>query len=189
MKHLITGLTTLLLILSTSTLAQHDGHNMDMTMERMSSHDMLAGLTGEELETSFLSGMIKHHEGAIEMAQWILERTQNADIKKAAEAIIAAQGPEIQQMTQWLQDWYGQGIDEASASMMQNEMDMMMQAMEASTKPDAAFLEQMSLHHNSAIDMAQSVLLGSNRSELRELATNIIVTQTQEIAQYQTWLE
>lgn len=195
MKYLITGLTTLLLILSASTFAQHDMHNMgnmndmnNMGME-MGSHNMLSGLEGEELEIAFLSGMIKHHEGAIEMAQWILERTQNAEIKAAAEAIIAAQGPEIEQMTQWLQDWYGQGIDEASANMMQNEMDMMMQAMEGSENPDAAFLEQMSLHHNSAIDMAQSALLGSNRPELRELATNIIVAQAQEIAQYQTWLD
>jgi uncharacterized protein (DUF305 family) len=195
MKYLMTGLTTLLLILSTSTLAQHDMHdmgnmndmnNMDM---KMGSHNMLENLQGEDLEVAFLSGMIKHHEGAIEMAQWISERTQNADIQAAAETIIAAQGPEIEQMTQWLQDWYGQGIDEASANMMQGEMDMMMQTMEASENPDAAFLEQMSLHHNSAIDMAQSALLGSNRPELRELATNIIVAQAQEIAQYQTWLD
>jgi uncharacterized protein (DUF305 family) len=195
MKYLMTGLTTLLFVIGTSTFAQHDMHDMgsmndmnNMGME-MGSHNMLSGLTGEELEIAFLSGMIKHHEGAIEMAQWILERTQNADITAAAEAIIAAQGPEIEQMMQWLQDWYGQGIDEESSSMMQGEMDMMMHAMEAGENPDVTFLEQMSLHHNSAIDMAQSALLGSNRPELRELATSIIVAQTQEIAQYQTWLD
>jgi uncharacterized protein (DUF305 family) len=190
MKHWNIGLTALLLVFGTLTTAQHDMHDMNnMGGMNMESHNMLEGLTGEELEVAFLSGMIKHHEGAIEMAQWVLERPQNADIQAAAEAIIAAQGPEIEQMTQWLQEWYGQGIDEASATMMQGEMDMMMQAMAAGENPDVAFLEQMSLHHNSAIDMAQSILLGSNRPELRELATNIIVTQTQEIAQYQTWLD
>lgn len=111
MKHLMIGLTTLLLTLGTSTFAQHDGHDTGNTNNiEMSSHNMLENLQGEELEIAFLSGMIKHHEGAIEMAQWILERTQNADIQAAAEAIIAAQGPEIEQMTQWLQDWYGQGV-------------------------------------------------------------------------------
>lgn len=171
-------------------LAQHDMHNMEsMNMADMPSHTMLEGLTGEDLEVAFLSGMIEHHRGAIEMAQWILERTQNVEIKTAAEAIIAAQDPEIQQMTEWLQDWYGQGIDEEHATMMQGETDMMMQAMEASDNPDAAFLEQMSLHHDGAIDMAQSVLIGSDRPELRELAKNIIVVQAQEIVQYQTWLD
>lgn len=188
MKHLIIGLTALLLVFGTLTVAQHDMHDMN-NMGMMSSGRMLEGLEGKELEVAFLSGMIKHHEGAITMAQWILERTQNADIKAAAEAIIAAQDPEIQQMTQWLQDWYGQGIDEASATMMQGEMDMMMQAMEAGMNPDIAFLEQMSLHHNSAIDMAQAALLGGTHAELRELAKNIIVAQSQEIAQYQDWLE
>lgn len=189
MKHLIRGLTILVLTLGTSTLAQHDMHDMKNMGIEMGSHPMLEGLTGEALEIAFLSGMIKHHEGAIQMARWILERTQNAEIKEAAEAIIAAQDPEIQQMTQWLQDWYGQGVDEQSATMMQNEMTMMMQTIEASENPDATFLEQMSLHHNSAIDMSQSALLGSNHPELRELATNIIVAQAREIAQYQSWLD
>jgi uncharacterized protein (DUF305 family) len=190
MKYLITGLTTLLILLGIATLAQHDMHNMDnMNNMEMPSHDMLENLQGEDLEIAFLSGMIEHHRGAIEMAQWILERTQNAEIKAAAESIVAAQGPEIEQMTQWLQDWYGQGVNEESARMMQTETDMMMQAMETSENPDAAFLEQMSLHHDGAIDMAQAVLIGSNRAELRELAKNIIVVQAQEIAQYQTWLD
>jgi uncharacterized protein (DUF305 family) len=182
---LVTALTVM-------TLAQHDMqdmNNMGGMKMNMSSHDMLQGLEDADLEIAFLSGMIEHHKGAIDMAQWILDRTQNAEIKAAAEAIIAAQDPEIQQMTQWLQEWYGQGVDEQSATMMQNEMDMMMQAMAASTNPDVAFLEQMSLHHNSAIDMAQSALLGATHTELRELAKNIIVAQSQEIAQYQDWLE
>jgi uncharacterized protein (DUF305 family) len=166
------------------TFAQHDMGNMQMT-----SHDMLQGLEGADLEITFLSGMIEHHKGAISMAQWILERTQNPTIKSAAETIITAQKSEIQQMTQWLEAWYGQGVDEEGATMMQSEMDAMMQAMETSANPNAAFLEQMSLHHNSAIDMAQSALLGSTHAELRELATNIIVTQAQEIAQYRALLE
>jgi uncharacterized protein (DUF305 family) len=145
MKVLRLGFTTFSLILGTIVFAQHDIGNMDAMQMDMSSNDMLSGLTGEELEIAFLSGMIEHHKGAIEMAQWILERTQNANIKTAAEAIIAAQDPEIQQMTQWLQDWYGQGVKEQSATMMQNEMTMMMDAMGASENPDAAFLEQMSL--------------------------------------------
>jgi uncharacterized protein (DUF305 family) len=36
--------------------------------------------------------------------------------------------------------------------------------------------------------MAQSVLLNGDHAELRELAKNIILVQTQEIAQYQEWL-
>jgi uncharacterized protein (DUF305 family) len=185
MKLLNLGITVFALTLGTIVFAQHDMNNMGGVQMDMSSNDMLEGLEGADLEITFLSMMIEHHKGAIEMAQWILERTQNAEIKTAAEAVIAAQDPEIQRMTQWLQDWYGQGVDEQSATMMQNEMTIMMQTMAANENPDASFLGQMSLHHNSAIDMAQAALLGATHPELRELAKNIAVTQAQEIAQYQ----
>jgi uncharacterized protein (DUF305 family) len=154
----------------------------------VSSNDMLSEFEGQDFETAFLSMMIEHHKDAIEMSKWILERTQNADIKAAAEAVIAAQHPEIQQMTAWLQDWYGQSVDAPSAIMMQGDMDTLSN-MAADPNPDTAFLEQMSLHHNNAIDMAQVALLKATHLELRDLAKNIIVAQAQEIAQYQTWLE
>ncbi len=176
-----------LLVLTIGTAFAQD--NMSTIQMDMSSNNMLEGLENSELEITFLSMMIEHHKGAIDMAQWILERTQNADIKAAAEAIIAAQDPEIEQMTAWLQAWYKQGVDQHSVMMMQSEMDLMMGNMAASTNPDAAFLQEMSAHHNSAIDMAQFALLGATHPELRELAKNIIVTQSQEIAQYQNWLE
>jgi uncharacterized protein (DUF305 family) len=187
MKKLHGFLLVWFLALSGLSLAQHDVSGMQMDMN-MSSNDMLSGLRGQDFEVSFLSMMIAHHEGAVEIAQWILERTQNADIKTAAEAIITAQEPEIQQMTQWLQDWYGQGVDDHNAT-MQGEMNAMMSKVETGTNPDAAFLEQMSIHHNSAIDMAQTALFKATHPELRELAKNIIVVQAQEIAQYQSWLE
>ncbi len=132
--------------------------------------------------------MIEHHKGAIEMANWILDITTNPDLITAAEAILAAQDPEIKQMTQWLKDWYGQDVDEASAAMMKSDMEMMMQEIGKAENPEKAFLYQMSLHHNSAIDMAQAALLKADHAELRELAKNIITAQTQEIAQYQDWL-
>jgi uncharacterized protein (DUF305 family) len=186
MKLLTLTIFTFALMIGISAFAQHD---MNTMQGDMSSNDMLSGLEGQNLEISFLSMMIEHHKGAIDMANWILERTQNPDIKTAAEAIIAAQNPEIEQMTAWLQDWYGQGVDERSTNMMQGEMDTMMGSTEASANPDVAFLQEMSLHHNSAIDMAQVALLKGTHTELRELAKNIIVTQSQELAQYQNWLD
>jgi uncharacterized protein (DUF305 family) len=175
------------LALSSLLLAQHDSHNNSSISMDMSSQDMLADLKGQDLEIAFLSMMIEHHKGAVDMTNWILDITTDPELIKAAEAIIAVQDPEIKQMTQWLRDWYNQGIDEHSA-MMKSEMDTMMQAMTRAENPEKAFLYQMSLHHNSAIDMAQAVLIGGDHAELRELAKNIIITQTQEIAQYQEWL-
>lgn len=183
-------ITAFILILSLTGFAQHTMHGqmMDSMQMKMSSNTMLSGLSGKDLEVTFLSMMIEHHKGAIEMANWILGLSTNPDIIKAAKAIVTAQDPEINQMTQWLQAWYGQGIDKHSASMMKSDMEMMMTEMGKAENPEKAFLYQMSLHHNSAIDMAQSVLLNGDHAELRGLAKHIILAQTQEIAQYQEWL-
>ncbi len=56
----------------------------------------------------FIEAMIPHHEGAIAMAQDALQKTEHAEIRDLAQAILAAQRAEIEQMEQWKLDWYGQ---------------------------------------------------------------------------------
>ena len=58
-----------------------------------------------DADTMFAQMMIVHHEGAIEMAEAALTNAGSAEIKALAERISAAQGPEIDQMTSWLQAW------------------------------------------------------------------------------------
>lgn len=148
----------------------------------------LADLSGEEYEVAFLSMMIAHHQGAVEMAEWILDRTDDPEIRSAAEAIVAAQDPEIQQMTTWLRDWYDQGVAAEWAEMMHADMGGMMDAMEEGEDPDTAFLEEMIRHHQGAIDMAQLALERATHQELRDLARDVVLAQADEVHQYQTWL-
>lgn len=56
----------------------------------------------------FIEAMILHHEGAIGMAQDALKNATRAEIRKLAQAIIAAQEAEIVQMQQWRLAWYGE---------------------------------------------------------------------------------
>ncbi len=46
-----------------------------------------------------MSMMITHHQSATEMAQWILEGTEDPEITQAAQGIIDEQEAEIAQMT------------------------------------------------------------------------------------------
>ena len=78
----------------------HMGHMMD----GMLSDDEMADLrmaTGPEFDRLFLEGMIKHHEGAIDMAEMVID-SKKADVAALAKAIIEAQRTEISAMKELL---------------------------------------------------------------------------------------
>jgi len=62
---------------------------------------MLSKAMGEEFDRLFLEGMIKHHEGAIDMAEMVVEST-NQEVSTLANAIITAQKEEIARMKELL---------------------------------------------------------------------------------------
>lgn len=52
---------------------------------------------------------------------------------------------------------------------------------------DKAFLAQMTIHHQGAINMANLVLKNSKRPEMLQLAKDIISAQTKEIEMMKSW--
>lgn len=86
-----------------------DGKMMDnMGMESSMSGMMmgLEGKTGEEFDKAFLSEMIVHHEGAVDMAQMVLTTSKRPELTKLAGEIITAQTKEIRMMKDWQKSWY-----------------------------------------------------------------------------------
>jgi len=72
-------------------------------------HDMnaaLVGKTGDAFDREFLIQMVVHHEGAVAMAQKVLEVSKRPELIKLANGIIAAQAKEIQMMNTWKTTWF-----------------------------------------------------------------------------------
>lgn len=89
----------------------------------MSDDDMssLMGASGPEFDQMWLTMMIEHHEGAIEMSQTQLDEGTNPEARALAEDIIDAQQSEIELMNEMLGS--GAEDDDRDASPPEDEHD------------------------------------------------------------------
>jgi uncharacterized protein (DUF305 family) len=76
--------------------SMHMGHTM-MGMLDEDEINNLKAATGKEFDRLFLEGMIKHHEGAIDMAEMI-DDSKNVEVAALGKAIISTQKSEIELM-------------------------------------------------------------------------------------------
>lgn len=66
----------------------------------------LQGKTGDAFDQEFLSEMVIHHQGAIDMAKMVPQMSKRPELLKLAQDIIEAQSKEITQMQEWQTQWY-----------------------------------------------------------------------------------
>ncbi|CDK01729.1 MULTISPECIES: DUF305 domain-containing protein [Microbacterium] len=180
-------------------LAGCTGTSMD-GMDGMNGNEPSTGMSAEatdvdfnDADVSFAMEMIMHHQQAIEMSDVLLAKDDVApEVISLAERIKASQQPEIDTMNGWLASW-GRETMGSMGSMdsmggMMSEEDMT--ALEDASGPAASslFLEQMIVHHEGAIEMAQAQLTDGQNPDAVELAQKIINDQTAEIAEMEQLL-
>ncbi|MFD6227994.1 DUF305 domain-containing protein [Streptomyces sp. NPDC060232] len=158
-----------------------------------------------QADVTFAQEMIPHHRQAIVMAQMARSHDSSPQVKALAERIGRAQATEIETMTGWLRAWgetvprgmgsmedmAGMGHDDDDAPSMPGMMGraQMMDLDRASGRAfDTMFLTMMIPHHEGAIEMAESELRHGSHGPAKDLATDIIRSQTAEIAQMRAML-
>lgn len=85
-----------------------DDTEMDMSSMMADMNAALVGKKGDAFDQEFLSEMIVHHQGAIDMAKLALTNAKHQELKTLADEIIKAQTTEIEQMKLWQKSWYNQ---------------------------------------------------------------------------------
>jgi uncharacterized protein (DUF305 family) len=144
-----------------------------------------------DADVTFAMEMVMHHQQAIEMSDTLLAKDGvHPDVVALAERIKAAQGPEIETMNQWLEDW-GQDTEmggmEHGGGMMSEEDMAALEDADGETA-SSLFLKQMIMHHQGAIDMAQTQIDNGKNPDAVALAQKIVQDQTAEITEMQELL-
>ena len=151
-----------------------------------------------EFDQLYIDMMLPHHASIIALAEAALPVLTDPRLQQMAEAIIAAQTAENEQLTQWRIAWYGSGepaTDEATMELMLEAMpvgtmDEMMREMDAryqvetfcaAANPDLAFIQQVIPHHQMAIDASENAVEQAVHPELVAFAEGVITAQQAEI--------
>lgn len=162
-----------------------------------SSSKALATLNGKTYDIAWMSQMIEHHRGAVQMSKMCIKTCVDKDVKAAAQKIINAQDKEIKQMNTWLKSWYNTKADPKQMALMKADMKPMMDASITGMTPmngmamkaDRSFLEGMIPHHEHAVAMGEEAAKRALRPELRKFGQNVVNDQGKEIKQFRGWLK
>jgi uncharacterized protein (DUF305 family) len=128
------------------------------------------------------------------MSRLAESRASSAEVKELAKQIEAAQDPEIQTMSGWLQSWgmqmpSGMPMMDHGMPGMMSEADMTKLESLSGAAFDKAFLEMMIKHHEGAIEMARQEQSSGAHQPAKELAASIIESQSAEIAKMKQLLQ
>jgi uncharacterized protein (DUF305 family) len=146
-------------------------------------------------DQAFASDMITHHRQAVEMAGLASGRSANPKVLALAKRIEAAQQPEIDDMTGWLDAWGSAMPEDMSEHDMGDSMPGMMSAADVAdlkklkgAEFDGMFLTMMIDHHEGAITMAETQATDGSNPDAVALAKAVITAQTTEITEMRTLL-
>jgi uncharacterized protein (DUF305 family) len=78
----------------------------DMKGMMMDMNAALKGKVGDDFDKAFLSEMVVHHQGAVDMAAEVLKVSKRPELLKLAQDIITAQNKEIEMMNTWNTTWF-----------------------------------------------------------------------------------
>jgi uncharacterized protein (DUF305 family) len=135
-------------------------------------------------DVEFAQAMLPHHIQGVELAELALKTVTDPDVRAVAERIVASQSAE----RDFLERWLASLAPELQAGHEHHAMMGMLTARQmsdyASLRGLAArnqFLRLMQLHHEGAIQMANTRLTQTGDGTITSFARSVIVEQSSEI--------
>lgn len=170
-----------------------------------------SGASHNDADVAFATEMIPHHAQALVMVDMADDVEVSPETRELMDAIEAAQGPEIDQMAGWLEDWDeevpptdwpmggmggtdgmdhgGMGDGDGLGMGMMSEEDLEALRDRAGSAFERMWLRMMIEHHEGAIEMSQTEKVEGEFPDAIELAESIITSQQAEIETMEQLLE
>ena len=160
---------------------------------------MYASMTGDDFDKAYISDMLAHHQGGLDMASYAANQASKPEIKTLSANIMTTQSAEVNTMFNWQQEWGYAGTDsndphashaamEAGGSMTDNMAEMTAKLTSLRGEDfDREFLTQMIEHHQQAVDMSKFADQNAKHQELKDFAKEVIRVQEKEIADMKRW--
>ncbi|MGV0836021.1 DUF305 domain-containing protein [Mycolicibacterium thermoresistibile] len=164
----------------------------ETTAETTTSPTAQEQASHNQADVEFAQHMIPHHEQAIEMSDIVLAKEGiDPRVVEMATQIKDAQGPEIETMEGWLQEWGEPTMAPHGDMPAHGDMPMMEGMLSAAEIDDLRnaegveasrlFLTGMIRHHEGAITMAQDQIDNGQYPPAVEMSRQIIESQQREI--------
>ncbi|MFF4580247.1 DUF305 domain-containing protein [Streptomyces sp. NPDC001373] len=137
-------------------------------------------------DRAYVRRMIEHHRQALTMSALAPDRASADGVRRLAERIAAAQGPEIGAMEKWQARYPAPagdpgGHDHGAMPGMATEQQLRELADARGAAFDRLFLSLMTAHHQGAVTMAGEALAQGNNGAVEEMANEVVAVQSAEI--------
>ena len=162
--------------------------------------DSNSAVAHNEVDTGFLQDMREHHEQAVYMS-FVYGSLPDVEpgLRTVATSIVIGQNQEIGRMVQMLRTfgepeanegetsmaWMGMPVARGDMPGMATEEDLDRLATLSGREADELFVQLMTVHHEGGIHMAEYAAGNAENEETRALATSIMGSQQDEIAEMQ----
>lgn len=138
-----------------------------------------------KFEVRYMTFSIDHHTMGIRMAELCVNKAVHSELRDLCRRSIESQRREIDQLHTWLDQWYGFHYE---PQMTKSDRRMLERLAALGGKEfEDRFLNEFSRHHLQIIRRSEKAVRRVYHEQLRELARNIVVQQSEDVAKMRRW--
>ena len=150
----------------------------------------------DDVDRAFATGMVPHHQAAIDMARVELDRGRQPKVRQLAQSILDEGQEQINWLSQQSEQKWGFRPERQRRAPLGVLMDMPLDTdmstvadqMTGTTNVDRMFLEMMVIHHAVGISLAQEEVDRGSDPTFKRLAGTVITSQAREIGRIQSMI-